>query len=156
MPEGRTTEDVLCYMFLRCFHWRIACTVRNNRVFEKGNGEGFLGSLISWEARWVDSQGSRTVHSRVWETTFPRLGKFQPLVQEWVILKQEGKLSDAKEIIWALQNWCSWTVVLEKTLESTLDCKEIKPVHPKGNQPWIFIGRTDDETEVPILWPPDM
>ena len=57
---------------------------------------------------------------------------------------------------WVLKNWCVWTVVLEKTLESPLDCKEIKPVHPKGNQPWIFIGRTDAEAEVPILWPPDV
>ena len=56
---------------------------------------------------------------------------------------------------WALKNWCFWTVVLEKTLESPLDCKEIKPVHPKGNQSWIFIGRTDAEAEAPILWPPD-
>ena len=56
---------------------------------------------------------------------------------------------------WALKNWCFWTVVLEKTLESPLDCKEIKPVHPKGNQLWIFIGRTDAETGAPILWPPD-
>ena len=56
---------------------------------------------------------------------------------------------------WALKNWCFWTVVLEKTLESPLDCKEIRPVHPKGNQPWIFIGRTDAEAETPILWPPD-
>ena len=54
---------------------------------------------------------------------------------------------------WALKNWCFWAVVLEKTLESPLDCKEIKPVHPEGNQSWIFIGRTDAET--PILWPPD-
>ena len=54
---------------------------------------------------------------------------------------------------WALKNWCFWTVVLEKTLECPLDCKEIKPVHPKGDQSWIFIKRTDAET--PILWPPD-
>ena len=54
---------------------------------------------------------------------------------------------------WVLKNWCFWTVVLEKTLESPLDCKEIKLVHPKGNQSWIFIGRTD--AEAPILWPPD-
>ena len=54
---------------------------------------------------------------------------------------------------WALKNWCFWTVALEKTLESPLDCKEIQPVHPKGNQPWIFIGRTDVEAENPILWP---
>ena len=56
---------------------------------------------------------------------------------------------------WALKNWCFWIVLLEKTLESPLDCEEIQPVHPKGNQWWIFIGRTDAETETPILWPPD-
>ena len=56
---------------------------------------------------------------------------------------------------WAPKNWCFWTVVLEKTLESPLDCKDIKPVNYKGNQPWIFIGRTGAETETPILWPPD-
>ena len=56
---------------------------------------------------------------------------------------------------WGLKNWCFWTVVLEKTLESLLDCKEIQPVNPKGNQSWIFIGRTDAEIETPILWPPD-
>ena len=55
---------------------------------------------------------------------------------------------------WALKNWCFWTVVLEKTLESPLDCKEIQPVHPKGDQPWVFVGRTDAEAETPILWPP--
>ena len=55
---------------------------------------------------------------------------------------------------WAQKNRCFWTVVLEKTLESPLDCKEIKPGNPKGNQPWIFIGRTDAEAEAPILWPP--
>ena len=56
---------------------------------------------------------------------------------------------------WAQKNWCFWTVMLEKTLESPLDCKEIKPVNPKENQSWIFIGRTDAEAEAPILWPPD-
>ena len=56
---------------------------------------------------------------------------------------------------WALKNWCFQSVVLEKTLESPVDSKEIQPVHPKGNQPWIFIGKTDTEAEAPILWPPD-
>ena len=56
---------------------------------------------------------------------------------------------------WVLKNWCFWTVVLEKTLESPLDSKEIKPINPKGNQPWISIGRTDAEAEVSIIWPPD-
>ena len=54
---------------------------------------------------------------------------------------------------WAPKNWCFWTVVLEKTLESPMDCKKIQPVHPKGDQSWVFIGRTD--VEIPILWPPD-
>ena len=56
---------------------------------------------------------------------------------------------------WCL-NWCFWTVVLEKTLESSLDWKKIQPVHPKGDQSWVFIGRTDVEAETPILWPPDV
>ena len=56
---------------------------------------------------------------------------------------------------WAQKNWFFWTVVLEKTLESPLDWKEIQPVHPKGDQSWVFIGRTDAEAETPILWPPD-
>ena len=56
---------------------------------------------------------------------------------------------------WVPKNWCFWTVALNKTLESPLDCKEIQPVHPKGDQSWVFIGRTDVEAEAPILWPPD-
>ena len=66
-------------------------------------------------------------------------------VQMWKLDPEEG---------WTSKNWCFWIVVLEKNLESSLDCKEIKPVRPKGNQPWIFIGRAD--AEAPILWPPDV
>ena len=57
---------------------------------------------------------------------------------------------------WARKNWCFWTVVLEKTLESALDCKEIQPVHSEGDQPWDFFGRNDAEAETPIFWPPDV
>ena len=57
---------------------------------------------------------------------------------------------------WVLKNWCFWTMVLEKTLESPLECKEIQPVHPKGDQSWVFIGRNDVEAKTPVLWPPDM
>ena len=64
--------------------------------------------------------------------------------ETWTIKKAEHQ-----------RNWCFWTVMLEKTLESPLDCKEIQAVHPKGNQSWIVIGRTDAEAETPILWPPD-
>ena len=67
-------------------------------------------------------------------------------VQMWELDHKEG---------WALKNWCFQTVVLEKTLESPLDCKEIQSAHPKGNQSWIFIGRTDADAETPILWSPD-
>ena len=65
----------------------------------------------------------------------------------WELDHKEGRMP---------KNWCFWTVVLEKTFESPLDCMEIKPVNPKGNQSWIFTGRTDAEAEAPILWPPDM
>ena len=64
----------------------------------------------------------------------------------WELNHQEG---------WAPKNWCFWNVVLEKTLESPLDCKRIQPANPKGNQCWIFTGRTDAEAEAPIFWPPD-
>ena len=62
---------------------------------------------------------------------------------------------DSKES-WVLKHWCFWTVVLEKTLESPLDCEEVKPIHPKGDQSWAFIERTDVEAETPIFWPPDV
>ena len=70
-----------------------------------------------------------------------------------------NKVQDKYNVLkssWALKNWCFWTVVLEKTLESPLDCKEIKSVRPKGNQFWIFVERTDAEAETPIFWPPDV
>ena len=73
-------------------------------------------------------------------------GFFSSYVQLWELDHKES---------WALENWCFWTVVLEKSLESPLVCKEIQPVHPKGNQSWIFIGRTDAEPETPILWLPN-
>ena len=70
------------------------------------------------------------------------------------MLKSALRSMDYKES-WVSKNWCFWTVVLEKTLESPLDCKEIQPVHPKGDQSWVFIGKTDAEAGTPILWPPD-
>ena len=72
-------------------------------------------------------------------------GFFSSRVWMWELDNKEG---------WALKNWCFWTVVLEKTLESPLDCKEIQPVHSKGDQSWVFFGRTDAEAETPILRPP--
>ena len=74
----------------------------------------------------------------------------KPHIDDWIYKKYPEKAKQTPK------NWCFWTVVLEQILESPLDCKEIKPVHLKGNQPWIFIRRTDAEAEGPILWPPDV
>ena len=104
---------------------------------------------------WVTisfSKGFSQPRDQNWVSCFPALAGvlfvcffvFLTAVTTW----------DYKES-WAPNNWCFWTLVLEKTLESPLDCKEIQPVHPKGDQSWVFIGRTDVEAETPILWPPD-
>ena len=80
-----------------------------------------------------------------------------PSSEGWLYLIENlGKIITKVWESWTPKNWCFWTVVLEKTLESPLDCKEIQLAHPKGNQSWIFIGRTDAEAEAPILWPPDV
>ena len=84
---------------------------------------------LCWQSLYNQSHGFSSSHVYMWEL-------------------------DHKED-WALKNWCFWTVVLEKTLESPLDSKEIKPVHPKGNQSWIYFGRTNAEAEAPIIWPSD-
>ena len=68
--------------------------------------------------------------------------------------KTQSFLLSLSEESWALKNLCFWTVVLEKTLESPLDCKEIQPVHSRGDQSWVFFGRTDAKAETPVLWPP--
>ena len=80
----------------------------------------------------------------IWKLLGSIYGFSSSHTQIWELDHKEGS---------ALKNWCFWIMVLKKTLESPLDCK-IKPVNPKGNQPWIFIGRTDVEAEAPILWPP--
>ena len=101
-------------------------------------------SILAWRIPWTEkpsrlqSTGSQRVRHD-WVTS-------PPYVWVWEL--------DCKES-WALKNWCFWTVVLEKTLESPLDCKEIQPVHPKGYKSWIFIGSTDAKAESPILWPPN-
>ena len=78
-----------------------------------------------------------------------------PYSQSYGFSSSHVKMWELDHKGWVLKNWCFWTVVLEKILESLLDSKEVKPVNPKGNQPWIFTGRTDAEAEAPILWPPD-
>ena len=96
-------------------------------------------------------EGKLWQHS-IWKSRHITLSTKVHLVKAMVFPVSMWEL-DYKEN-WTLKNWCFWTVVLEKTLESPLDFKEIQPVHPKGNQPWILIGRTDVEAETLILWPP--
>ena len=112
----------------------------NTKAWGEGNDRGWdswMASATQWTWVWVNS-GS-------WFWT----GKPSVLQSIGVTKSWTGKKSRAPE------NWCFWTVVLEKTLESPLDNKEIKSVNPKGNQPWILFGRTDAEAEASILWPPD-
>ena len=135
--DGRTMETVTDLIFLGC---KITadgdCSHEIKRHLLLGrkamtNLESVLKSshYFAYQGPYSKSYGFSSSHIWMWEL-------------------------DYKES-WVLKNWCFWTVVLEKTLESPLDCKEIQPVHPKGNQSWIFIGRTDAEAEALILWPPD-
>ena len=91
---------------------------------------------------------------RILKSRFITLPTKVRLVKDMVFCSHEWMWELDYEESWVPKNWCFWTVVLEKTLESPLDCKQIKPVHPKGNQSWIFIGRTDAEAETPTLWSP--
>ena len=120
-----------------------------------------LYDAVSWLPLKFDSEGSTAEHrwhrkKEVVRDTSYSIGwsNFQALgvalfrchVWMWELDHKES---------WVLKNWCFWTVVLEKTLESPLDCKEIQPVHSEGDQSWIFTGRTDAEAEAPVLCPPD-
>ena len=119
----------------------------------------FLGSQITATklkalATWKKSYDKPRQHIKKQRRYFTDKGLYSPSygffcnhVWMWELDCREG---------WVPKNWCFWTVMLEKTLESPLDCKEIKPDNFKGNQFWIFIGRTDAEAEAPILWPPDV
>ena len=109
-------------------------------------------SIHAWRIPWTEEpRGLRMVYraAKSW-TWLKRLSTHAHIlrlhIRMWELDHKEG---------WAPKSGCLQFVVWEKTLESPLDCKDIKPVHPKGNQPWIFIGRTDVEAEAPILWPPD-
>ena len=98
-----------------------------------------------------------------WHAAIHGVAKSRTRLSNWTELSQSYSFSISRVWMWDLdykeswvpKNWCFWTVMLEKTPKSPLDSKEFQPVHPKGNQSWIFIGRTDAEAETPILWPPD-
>ena len=123
----------------------------------------FLGSKITEDSDWKHEikrrllLGSKVMTNRdrgCWDITLSNKG---PSSQGYGFSSSQAWMweLDYKES-WALKNWCFWTVMLEKTLECPLDCKEIQPVHSKGDQSWVSIGRTDAGAETPILWPPDV
>ena len=131
-----------------------------NRWGSNGNRLYFLGLKITADGdcsheikrRWKKSYDQPGQHIKKQRHHFANKGPYSQSygfsnshVWMWELNHKEG---------WAPKSWCFWTVVLEKTLDNPLDCKEIQPVHPKGNQSWIFIRRTDAEAEALILWPP--
>ena len=135
-----------------------------NRWKNSGNSSRlhFLGSKITADGDWSHEIKRHLLLGRKVMTNLDSILKSRDFANKGPSSQGYGFSSDHvwmweldyKES-WAPKNWCFWIVVLEKTLESLLDCKEIQPVHPKGDQPWVFIGRIDVEAEIPVLWPPD-
>ena len=136
--DGETMETVMDFIFF---------------IFQNHCGWGLQPWNWKTLALWKKSHDKPRQHIKKQRHHFAKgpysqsYGFFSSHVWMWEL--------DYKES-WVLKDWCFWTVVLEKTLESPLDCKEIQPVHPKGNQSWIFIGRTDAVAEATVLWPPDV
>ena len=122
---------VFMHLFTPLFIWACICTLLQSFIKCKfcGNSLAVQWLILHFHCSWCG---------------------FDPLVWELPMWELDHKKG------WVLKSWCLQIVVLEKILESLLDSKEIKPVNTKGNQPWIFIGRTDAEAEAPILWPPDV
>ena len=124
----------------------------------------FLGSKITADGDCSHEIKRRLLLGRKVMTNLDRILKSRDITLPTKVWSSQGYGFSSSHVwmweldykeSWAPTNWCFWTVVLEKTLESPLDCKEIQPVHPKGDQSWVFIGRTD-EAETPVLWPPDV
>ena len=135
----------------------------DGEIMETERDFTFLGSRITADGNWSHEIKRPLLLGRNAMTNLDSILKSRDITLPTKVHQSYGFSSshvwmwesDYKES-WALKNWCFWTVGLEKILASALDCKEIKPVHPKGNQSWIFIGRTDTEAEAPILWPLDV
>ena len=120
-------------------------------------GFSVLGILQARILEWVAMPSSRrSSWPRDWSWVSCTASRFFTNWASSEALSQEGMWACHHKEGWMPKNWWFWTLVLEETLETPLDCKEIKPVNPKGNQPWIFIERTDAEAEAPILWPHDV
>ena len=114
----------------------------------------FLPRILEWVAIPF-SRGSSQPRDRTWVSCL--VGRFFAIWATREALVKEVFYMDVRVGLWSWvpKNWCFWTMVLEKTLESPLDCKEIQPVHSEGDQSWVFFGRIDAEAETPKLWPPD-
>ena len=121
----------------------------------------FLGSKITADCDWSHEIKRRLLLGRKAMTNLDSILKSRDITLPTKVCIVKVQFSSSHVWMWELdhkeswvpKNWCFWTVVLEKTLESPLDCKQIQPVHPKGDQSWWFTGRTDAETEAPVLWP---
>ena len=134
--DGETMETVRDFIFL------------DSKITADGDCSHEIQTLAPWKKSYDKPRQHMKKHRHYFTNKGPSSQSYGfSSSHVWM------RVLDLKES-WAPKNWCFQTVVLEKTLESLLDCKEIKPVNPKGNQPWIFIGRTDAEAEAPILWPP--
>ena len=131
--DGETMETVTDFIFL------------DSKITANGDWSHEIKALASWKKSYDQSRQHIKKQRRYFTNKGPSsqgYGFSSSHVWMWELDYKEG---------WAPKNCCFWTVVLEKTLESPLDCREIQPVHPKGNQSWIFFGRTDAEAETPIL-----
>ena len=135
--DGETMETVTDFIFL------------GSKITADGDCSQEIKTLAPWKKGYDQSRQHIKKQRHSFANKGPSsqsYGFCSSHVWMWELVYKES---------WAPKNWCFWTVVLEKTLESPLDCKEVQPVHPSGNQSWMFIGKTDAEAETPILWPPD-
>ena len=135
--DGKTMETVTDFI------------LQGSKITAEGDCSHEIKRLVPWKKSYDQIRQ----HIKKQTHYFPNIGPSNQsrgfsssYVWMWVLEYKERRV---------LKNWCFWTVVLEKTLETPLHCKEIQPVHPKGYQSWIFSGRTDAEAETPVLWPPD-
>ena len=136
--DGETMQTVTDYIFL------------GSKITADGDCSHEIKTLAPWKKSYDQPRQRIKKQRHYFDNKGPSSqshGFSSSHVQMWELEYKES---------WAPKNWCFWTVVLEKTLESPLDCKEIQLVHPKWDQSWVFIGRADFEAEIPILWPPDV
>ena len=137
----------MCHRVFKSFRLNVICISSSFLLLVIPSIESFMWIFVAQISQWVEMPNACQRVGVLDSYYSQSYGFFRSHMWIWELDHKES---------WAPKNWCFWIVVLEKTLESPLDCKEIKPVNPKRNQPRIFIGRTDTEMEALILWPPDV